>query len=111
MENRKEVLFADLARQMEPADALCEKNTKDKWRTVTYSTADIRGSMVHAHQECRVPVLTLQPHLTGWYQIFVGLYKSNTSIFGIVPRVTALKTSRDENYVELAPNEEVGPWA
>ena len=73
MGGKKEICISDLT-LMEPHNAISKELEKDKWRAVSYETAEVKGNMLMAWSECRVPHLKLDPKLSGWYEIHVGMY-------------------------------------
>lgn len=72
MPERKTVVISDLGSAL-PEDAAVPRVTPDKWQAVPYVCDEFTGTMVIAHGTMRVPDLTLDPGLSGWYRVFTGM--------------------------------------
>ena len=96
MAGRGEVVFSDLS-ALEPRSGIRRELSPGAWRAVDYETKDLRGTMVQAWGECRVPDLTLDPKLRGWYAIHVG-----TASAGPEDQSTALKLSGDRYPIRIS---------
>ena len=70
---REEIIFSDLGKLCTPAEVISPLREMHKWNSVPYETSEIRGTMLVALQDSRPADISLNPELTGWYRIFVGL--------------------------------------
>ncbi|MBE5786498.1 MAG: hypothetical protein E7324_03045 [Clostridiales bacterium] len=96
MENRKEVLFKDLAELCEPKENISPVRELGKWNAVPYETRDIKGSMLVSLQEGHPGDVFLAPELTGWYKILVGQYRYS--------HLFSLKLTDDRGFTYIAPD-------
>jgi hypothetical protein len=96
MAERVEVVFSDLS-TLEPRSGIRRERAREGWCAVDYEAEGLRGTMVQAWGECRVPELTLDPRLRGWYAIHVG-----TAGAGVETHLTALRLSGDRYAVRFS---------
>ena len=73
MDNRTEVVLSDLGRLCTPQEHIAPVREIGKWCATPYETNAYSGTMLVAAMESCVKPVTLDPQLTGWYRIFVGL--------------------------------------
>jgi hypothetical protein len=66
-----EFLLSDLADAVTEKQFLRNTGTKDTWETVSYETAEVKGSLLIASEESFPPPVTLSVNLIGWHRIFV----------------------------------------
>lgn len=97
---RKEVLLSDLGHLLTPQSAIADDATPTQWRRVSYETTDFSGSLVSTTYLSEVPSLTLEPKLSGWYKIFLGLnYVHSHGVTEI-----QVQLSGDRTYVPVRPD-------
>jgi len=78
--DRVEVVFSDLGAQCTPRAYLSDKRELYKWCAVPFATARYRGSMLNSMTRGRPQPVILEPELTGWYRIFIGMGPWNASV-------------------------------
>ena len=69
----KEVYISDLAALAAEKERLSPYSSKSRWETVSYETAETKGTMLIASEESKPEPVTIAPGLTGWYRIYVCL--------------------------------------
>lgn len=70
------VIFSDLGSLCEPKDEISQNRLNNKWCSYSYTTADFKGTMLISLKGAIASDVSLNPCLSGWYKIFVGLYAS-----------------------------------
>ena len=95
---KKEILFSDLAKQCAPYENISDKRLKDKWYSCSYETKDFSGSMLVAFEECNPNDVELNPKISGWHKIYVGLYTHFTEQSEI-----DIKLTSDEAFMAVSP--------
>ena len=70
----KAVYLTDLDR-CDPQSALSNRALRGVWRTVPYLTESFPGTMLVATEESKPPDLTYPLQRTGWYEIYIGIYR------------------------------------
>ena len=93
---KHEILFSNLGECFSPAENISEHGDKDVWRVIPYRTGDIRGTLLSSLREGTPRDVVFNPHLTGWYRIYVCL----PAFSG---QVLKLKLSGDEGFFRLSP--------
>lgn len=71
---KNDVIFSDLPAQCKPQACFSDTLSADKWKTTTYKTAKVSGTMISAEMSVTPPPLALSPELTGWHRIYVCLF-------------------------------------
>ncbi len=67
--------LADLD-QCQPASALAKKWKHGAWRLLEYGTDSFSGQMLLAVQDSRAPEVTYPVNRSGWYEIYIGIYRN-----------------------------------
>ena len=70
------VIFSDLGSLCEPQNEISQNRINNKWCSYSYRTADFTGTMLISLKGAKASDVSLNPRLSGWYKIFVGLYAS-----------------------------------
>ncbi len=73
------ILFADLAAVCTPSDRISDQRILGKWNAISYEVAGVQGTLLTAMNENRPEPVYLNPALTGWHRIYVGLAVFNNS--------------------------------
>lgn len=84
-----DVIFSNLPALCEPQACFSAKLSADKWKTTTYKTAKVSGTMISAEMSVTPPPLALSPGLTGWHRIYVCLFAGVTGRTYISLRLSA----------------------
>jgi len=71
MAEMKELHVTNLHEVFEPKAIISDIGRKDRWRKVTYETTDFSGTALSALRESRPGDIAYDPHLTGWYKIYI----------------------------------------
>lgn len=95
---KKEILFTDLGGMCVPQDNVTEKRCNDKWRSVSYETADFTGTMLSSQGICRPKPISLPVNLSGWYKIYIGAVPE----YGELLVKTDIKLSNENAYWHLS---------
>ena len=66
--------LADLEK-CQPASALAKKWKHGAWRLLEYGTDSFSGQMLLAVQDSRAPEVTYAVKRSGWYEIYIGIYR------------------------------------
>lgn len=67
------ILFSNLGEMCVPQENIAKDRSNDKWRSVSYETADFAGTMLSSQGVCRPEPVSLQVNLSGWYKIYIGV--------------------------------------
>lgn len=103
---REEIVFSDLGALCVPAEHISEKRENGKWCAYSYETAEFSGSMLVSLDAGTAKEISLQPALSGWYRIFVGLYSCPYQTSQISMKLSGeeaydhLETSLDRTFAE-----------
>ncbi len=100
----KTAFFTDLPAIVSEQGKLADVNRKGFWRTETYETAEITGTLLCAHTDNYPEPLTLLPRLHGWYRIYVGVA---ALINQAGSNVVNIKLDTDDSYTQLRPHVDV----
>ena len=87
------IVFSDLGGLCEPKENISQARVNDKWCAYKYSAGDLEGTMLISLNSAKASDVSLNPKLTGWYKIFVGLYANAYSTSEI-----GMKLSSDEAF-------------
>ena len=71
-DERKELLFSDMAAVFGPEEHLSDCPYKTKWQRVPYKHKDFSGTMLYCGSD-KAEDISFDPQLTGWYRIYVGI--------------------------------------
>lgn len=63
------ILFSNLGEMCVPQENIAKDRSNDKWRSVSYETADFAGTMLSSQGVCRPEPVSLPVNLSGWYKI------------------------------------------
>ena len=72
MDTRKEVLLSDIGALCVEQDRLADRRVLDRWETISFETAKVKGRMLIAMNRSRPEPISFDPKLSGWYRIFVA---------------------------------------
>ena len=97
-DDRREVYISDLRAAVNEKESLSHYSSKNRWECVPFETAEATGSFIIASSESAPPPVTLDPHLSGWYKIYVCLGE-----FGGWPNRVDIKLSGDEFETTVSP--------
>lgn len=103
---RKEVLVTDLQKVL-GSEYVSSHRQKDKWQAIPYSADEIQGVILHANRAMTVPDLVFDPQLTGYYDIYVGMYITAQFTQNKLHEAL-LKLSSDANFAAVSPNAWIG---
>lgn len=67
------IIFSDLAKCCEPASRISMMREKGKWDAIPYETAQVKGNLLSALYDNTPEPVMLNPKLTGWHRIFLGI--------------------------------------
>ncbi len=95
------ILFSDLESIAKEKFLLSEKSLKNYWQTVKYETAHVSGALLSTKQDSFPKPITLEPKISGWHKIYVGIV---TCINEVEKNVVNLKLSSDETYTQFRPS-------
>lgn len=90
-------IVSDLGAVFEPKTNLSDDRVVNTWAVVPYETNQIKGTLLSAMANSKPEPVTFDPHLKGWYAIFVGL----PSVHVNAGPETHLKLSSDRAYREF----------
>lgn len=103
---RKELLITDLRAYVD-ADAVSDHKYIDKWNAVPYSTKEFDGVMLYANRNMVVSDLTIEPKLSGYYDIYIGMY-INGQFSGHELHEAFIKLSSDKSFTTVSPCARIG---
>ena len=75
---RIEYMISDLSEAVIEKNHLSSVSHPDRWETVSYETAEVRGTLLIASDTSDPAPVTVEPALCGWYRIYVCM----TDVFG-----------------------------
>jgi len=90
------VYLTDLDRCL-PVSGLSKSAKTGSWRMLDYETETLTGTMLVALEESNAPDLTYPLNRTGWYQIYLGIYRKPFES----PKQVQLKLTSDPAYTDL----------
>ncbi len=96
MAEMKELHVTNLHEVFEPKAIISDVGRKDCWRKVTYETTDFSGTALSALGESRPGDIAYDPHLTGWYKIYI-------QCIPLPDFRLQLKLTDDEAFTDYAP--------
>ena len=73
-DGRSAIYLTDLD-QCEPQSLLSRKNQPGTWRMLDYEAESFHGTMLAAFAESRAPAIRYPLGRSGWYEIYVGLFR------------------------------------
>ncbi len=97
------IIFSDLAALCQPAEHISTEFLCDKWTSVSYETAAVSGTMLSAFATAAPETVSLQPGLTGWYKIYVGMIDNPANR-------AYLRLTDDPAQSVIVPSNETVPW-
>ncbi len=95
------MMFTDLGALCEPRRNISDVREKYKWNSIPYATNRYKGTMLASMQWGRPADVSLDPGLTGYYMIYVGLprYYGNR---------VRMRLSGEEEWMGLSPSSAAG---
>ena len=72
---RSTVVYLSDLQNCQPQKALAAQADRGVWRTIAYSTDAVSGTMLVATEESEAPDVTYPVKRSGWYEIYVGIYR------------------------------------
>lgn len=100
--NDKSVHLTDLASLCQPQSNLSKTFERGKWGFTSYETnAETKGTLISAREDSLPEPVTIDPGLTGWYAIFVGLPELRSN--GWFQNTICIKMTSDEAHTQFAP--------
>ncbi len=97
---REERIFRDLGNECTPALHISPLRERYKWNSVPYETWEGSGTMLVSLGAGRPQNVTLEPQLTGWYRIYVGL----GAFFGSCFSGLNLRLGSEDTAMHLSPS-------
>ena len=71
MEYTNEIYISDFSKWINEKELISNHTSSDKWETVSYETAQVKGSLLIASKNSYPSPVTITPNLEGYYKIYV----------------------------------------
>ena len=88
----------------EPADALSATPKRRHWRTMSFETDDVAGTMIAAGPETAAPPVRFPLRASGWHAVSVGVVPSFKSTDDTATLAVPVKLSGDDTFSVLTLN-------
>ena len=95
------VLYLADLEKCQPASALANKWKHGTWRLLECGTDSFSGQMLVAVEDSRAPEVTYPLNHSGWYEIYIGLYRNPFA----APKRVHVRLTGDRAYTKLTGRE------